>query len=143
MASSLELRKVAGGVPVHLARLLRASSVAPTAVHGKCYLSTETDMSPHANENRRVDVDRRSGSSIGRRGESFSGFALTTAITDWSSMLYSIIYTALPTIVVGILDKDLSRTTLSKYPQLYGAGQKRESYNGKLFWQCWTLCGKA
>ncbi|KZV47304.1 hypothetical protein F511_07727 [Dorcoceras hygrometricum] len=64
----------------------------------------------------------------------FTGFSLTTAITDWSSMLYSIIYTAVPTIVVGILDKDLSRTTLLKYPQLYGAGQRRESYNGKLFW---------
>ncbi|XP_073149211.1 phospholipid-transporting ATPase 1 [Henckelia pumila] len=64
----------------------------------------------------------------------FTGFTLTTAITDWSSMLYSIIYTAVPTIVVGILDKDLSRTTLLKYPQLYGAGQRRESYNGKLFW---------
>lgn len=49
-------------------------------------------------------------------------------------MLYSIIYTAVPTIVVGILDKDLSRVTLLKYPQLYGAGQRHESYNKKLFW---------
>ncbi|KAL8028736.1 hypothetical protein ABFX02_14G180000 [Erythranthe guttata] len=64
----------------------------------------------------------------------FTGFTLTTAITDWSSMLYSIIYTSLPTIVVGILDKDLSRATLLKHPQLYGAGQRNESYNGKLFW---------
>lgn len=24
--------------------------------------------------------------------------------------------------------------TLLKYPQLYGAGQREESYNGKLFW---------
>ncbi|PIN02251.1 P-type ATPase [Handroanthus impetiginosus] len=64
----------------------------------------------------------------------FTGFTLTTAITDWSSVLYSVIYTAVPTIVVGILDKDLSRTTLLKYPQLYGAGQREESYNGKLFW---------
>lgn len=64
----------------------------------------------------------------------FTGFTLTTAITDWSSVLYSIIYTALPTIVVGILDKDLGRSTLLKYPQLYGAGQRDESYNGNLFW---------
>ncbi|KAK4384520.1 Phospholipid-transporting ATPase 1, partial [Sesamum angolense] len=48
--------------------------------------------------------------------------------------LYSVVYTSLPTIVVGILDKDLSRTTLLKYPQLYGAGQRQESYNSKLFW---------
>lgn len=49
-------------------------------------------------------------------------------------MLYSVIYTSVPTIVVGVLDKDLSRNTLLKYPQLYGAGQRRESYNSKLFW---------
>jgi len=49
-------------------------------------------------------------------------------------MLYSIIYTSLPTIVVAILDKDLSRRNLLKYPQLYGAGQRQEAYNRKLFW---------
>lgn len=64
----------------------------------------------------------------------FTAFTLTTALTDWSSMLYSIIYTSLPTVLVGILDKDLSRVTLMKYPQLYGAGQRHESYNKKLFW---------
>ncbi|CAA0831460.1 Phospholipid-transporting ATPase 1 [Striga hermonthica] len=64
----------------------------------------------------------------------FTGFTLTTAITDWSSVLYSVIYTSVPTIVVGILDKDLSRRTLLRYPQLYGPGQRSESYNGKLFW---------
>ncbi|XP_020231137.1 phospholipid-transporting ATPase 1 [Cajanus cajan] len=61
-------------------------------------------------------------------------FTLTTAINEWSSMLYSIIYTALPTIVVGILDKDLSKRTLLKNPQLYGAGLRHEAYNKKLFW---------
>lgn len=64
----------------------------------------------------------------------FTGFTLTTAITDWSSVLYSVIYTSLPTIVVGILDKDVGRRTLLKYPQLYGAGQREESYNTTLFW---------
>ncbi|XP_050386951.1 phospholipid-transporting ATPase 1 isoform X2 [Argentina anserina] len=64
----------------------------------------------------------------------FTCFTLTTAITEWSSMLYSIIYTAVPTIVVGILDKDLSRMTLLTYPQLYGAGHRQECYNSKLFW---------
>ncbi|XP_050236999.1 phospholipid-transporting ATPase 1 [Mercurialis annua] len=64
----------------------------------------------------------------------FTSFTLTTAINEWSSMLYSIIYTSVPTIIVGILDKDLSRRSLEKYPQLYGCGQRRESYNSKLFW---------
>ncbi|GAV84815.1 E1-E2_ATPase domain-containing protein/HAD domain-containing protein [Cephalotus follicularis] len=64
----------------------------------------------------------------------FTCFTLTTAITEWSSVLYSVIYTAVPTIVVGILDKDLSRRTLLKYPQLYGTGQRQECYNKRLFW---------
>lgn len=64
----------------------------------------------------------------------FTCFTLTTAITEWSSVLYSVLYTSLPTIVVGILDKDLSRRTLLKYPQLYGAGHRQECYNSKLFW---------
>ena len=64
----------------------------------------------------------------------FTCFTLTTAITEWSSVLYSVLYTSLPTIVVGILDKDLSRRTLLKYPQLYGAGHRHERYNSKLFW---------
>lgn len=64
----------------------------------------------------------------------FTAFTLTTAINEWSSTLYSIIYTSLPTIVVAILDKDLSKRTLLNYPQLYGAGQRHEAYNKKLFW---------
>lgn len=64
----------------------------------------------------------------------YTAFSLTTAITEWSSVLYSVIYTSLPTIVVGILDKDLSRRTLLQYPQLYGAGHREECYNTKLFW---------
>ncbi|KAI3747452.1 hypothetical protein L6452_09909 [Arctium lappa] len=64
----------------------------------------------------------------------FTAFTLSTAINEWSSVLYSVIYTSVPTIVVGILDKDLGRTSLLQYPQLYGAGQRQESYNSKLFW---------
>ncbi|GMN59210.1 hypothetical protein TIFTF001_028303 [Ficus carica] len=64
----------------------------------------------------------------------FTCFTLTTAITEWSSVLYSVLYTSLPTIVVGILDKNLSRRTLLKYPQLYGAGHRQECYNSKFFW---------
>lgn len=64
----------------------------------------------------------------------FTASTLTTAINEWSSMLYSIVYTAVPTIVVGILDKDLSKRTLLKNPQLYGSGLRHEAYNKKLFW---------
>lgn len=64
----------------------------------------------------------------------FTGFTLTTAITEWSSVLYSVLYSSLPTVVVAILDKDLGRRTLLKFPKLYEPGQKEECYNSRLFW---------
>ncbi|KAG9443296.1 hypothetical protein H6P81_014636 [Aristolochia fimbriata] len=63
-----------------------------------------------------------------------TAFSTTSALTDWSSVLYSVIYTSVPTVVVGIMDKDLSHTTLLRYPKLYGAGHRQESYNFNLFW---------
>ncbi|KAG9458518.1 hypothetical protein H6P81_003026 [Aristolochia fimbriata] len=64
----------------------------------------------------------------------YTAFSLAPAINEWSSVLYSVIYTSLPTIVVGILDKDLGRQTLLKLPQLYGGGHRQECYNQTLFW---------
>lgn len=64
----------------------------------------------------------------------YTAFTATTAITEWSGQLYSIIYTALPTIVVGIWDQDLSDKVLIGFPQLYGSGQREENYNPYLFW---------
>ncbi|KAH8505874.1 hypothetical protein H0E87_012901 [Populus deltoides] len=64
----------------------------------------------------------------------FTAFSTTSALTDWSSVLYSVIYTSVPTIVVGILDKDLSHRTLLQYPKLYGVGYRHEAYNIRLFW---------
>ncbi|MQM06558.1 hypothetical protein Taro_039382 [Colocasia esculenta] len=63
-----------------------------------------------------------------------TAFSATSALTDWSSVFYSVIYTSIPTIVVGILDKDLSHRTLLQYPKLYGSGHRHESYNLRLFW---------
>ncbi|XP_057804345.1 phospholipid-transporting ATPase 1-like isoform X4 [Salvia miltiorrhiza] len=63
-----------------------------------------------------------------------TAFSTTSALTDWSSVFYSVIYTSVPTVVVGILDKDLSHKTLLKYPKLYAAGHRQESYNMSLFW---------
>ncbi|XAR68703.1 Phospholipid-translocating ATPase [Bertholletia excelsa] len=63
-----------------------------------------------------------------------TAFSTTNALTDWSSVFYSVIYTSVPTIVVGIMDKDLSHKTLLQYPKLYCAGHRQESYNMYLFW---------
>ncbi|OIW00929.1 hypothetical protein TanjilG_10007 [Lupinus angustifolius] len=63
-----------------------------------------------------------------------TAFSTTSALTDWSSVLYSVIYTSIPTVIVGTLDKDLSHSTLFEYPKLYGAGHRHEAYNLQLFW---------
>ncbi|KAH7433506.1 hypothetical protein KP509_07G072400 [Ceratopteris richardii] len=64
----------------------------------------------------------------------YTAFSTSPAITQWSLVLYSIIYTSVPTIVVGIMDRNLSPQTLLKYPGLYMSGQQNESYNRPLFW---------
>ena len=58
---------------------------------------------------------------------------MISPITDASGFLYSAVYTALPTVIVGIYDQDLSHGTLLSYPQLYGPGLRDERYNRKLF----------
>ncbi|CAK9860551.1 unnamed protein product [Sphagnum jensenii] len=64
----------------------------------------------------------------------YTAFSPQTALTDWNLVFYSLLYTSVPTIVTGILDKDLSHRTLLNYPQLYGSGQREEAYNQTLFW---------
>jgi phospholipid-transporting ATPase len=49
-------------------------------------------------------------------------------------MFYSLVYTSVPTVIVGIFDKDISQRTLLEHPPLYGAGQRDENYNSLLFW---------
>lgn len=55
-------------------------------------------------------------------------------MTDWNLVFYSLIYTSVPTIVVGVLDKDLGQKSLLRYPTLYNACQKDLGYSKSLFW---------
>lgn len=64
----------------------------------------------------------------------YTAFSTSPPITEWSGVLYSVLYTSVPTVVVAILDRNLSPATLLKYPGLYKSGQQNESYNRPLFW---------
>lgn len=64
----------------------------------------------------------------------YAAFSAQSALTDWNLVFFSLLYTSVPTIVVGILDKDVSQKTLYEYPPLYGSGQRDEAYNQRLFW---------
>lgn len=64
----------------------------------------------------------------------YTAYSPQTGISDWSLVLYSVIYTSVPTIIVGILEQDLRPQTLMSLPALYAAGLRCESYNSRLFW---------
>ncbi|KAJ7536498.1 hypothetical protein O6H91_12G071800 [Diphasiastrum complanatum] len=64
----------------------------------------------------------------------YTAFSPESALYDWSLVFYSLIYTSVPTIAVGIMDKDLNPQTLLRIPALYGSGQRNEGYNQRLFW---------
>ena len=64
----------------------------------------------------------------------YAAFSAQSALTDWNLVFFSLLYTSVPTIVVGILDKDVSPKTLYEQPPLYGSGQRDEAYNQRLFW---------
>ncbi|KAI5073617.1 hypothetical protein GOP47_0011630 [Adiantum capillus-veneris] len=63
-----------------------------------------------------------------------TAFSTSPPITEWSLVLYSVIYTSVPTVVVAIMDRNLSHETLLKHPSLYRSGQRNESYSRTLFW---------
>lgn len=64
----------------------------------------------------------------------YTAYSPQSALTDWNLVFYSLLYTSLPTIVVGVLDQNLNHKTLLDYPSLYGSGQCEEGYNRRLFW---------
>ncbi|KAK1365815.1 Phospholipid-transporting ATPase [Heracleum sosnowskyi] len=53
-----------------------------------------------------------------------TGFSGQRFYDDWFQTLYNVIFTSLPVIFVGLLDKDVSAFLSKKYPELYREGIK-------------------
>ncbi|KAM1065591.1 hypothetical protein ACFX2B_020881 [Malus domestica] len=51
-----------------------------------------------------------------------TGFSGQRFYDDWFQSLYNVIFTALPVIIVGLFDKDVSAALSKKYPELYKEG---------------------
>ncbi|XP_072093011.1 phospholipid-transporting ATPase 3 isoform X2 [Arachis hypogaea] len=51
-----------------------------------------------------------------------AGFSGQRFYDDWFQSLYNVIFTALPVIIVGLFDKDVSASLSKKYPELYMEG---------------------
>ncbi|KAK9392143.1 putative phospholipid-transporting ATPase VD [Crotalus adamanteus] len=63
----------------------------------------------------------------------FCGFSGTPAIDYWSLIFFNLLFTSVPPVIYGVLDKDVSAETLLNHPELYKASQKDEPYVGVAF----------
>ncbi|CAL5196967.1 unnamed protein product [Lathyrus oleraceus] len=61
-----------------------------------------------------------------------TGFSGQRFYDDWNQSLYNVIFTALPVIIVGLFDKDVSASLSKKYPALYMEGIKNVYFQWKV-----------
>lgn len=64
----------------------------------------------------------------------FNGFSGSNAIDDLSLIFFNLLFTAVPPVICGILDKDVPDPILTAKPSLYKSGQNSELYSRKWFW---------
>ncbi|XP_051473590.1 phospholipid-transporting ATPase VD isoform X3 [Apus apus] len=60
----------------------------------------------------------------------FCGFSGTSMTDFWILILFNLLFTSVPPIIYGVLDKDVSAEILMQLPQLYMMGQKSVTYYG-------------
>lgn len=64
----------------------------------------------------------------------YNGFSGSNAINELNLIFFNLVFTALPPIISGIWDQDVSCETLLEKPDLYKQGQESKLYSRKLFW---------
>ncbi|XP_065553846.1 phospholipid-transporting ATPase VD isoform X4 [Lathamus discolor] len=64
----------------------------------------------------------------------FCGFSGTSMTDYWILILFNLLFTSVPPIVYGVLDKDVSAEVLLQLPQLYMMSQKSLAYLPSTFW---------
>eukprot|EP00075_Anas_platyrhynchos_P003251 XP_005028161.2 probable phospholipid-transporting ATPase VD isoform X1 [Anas platyrhynchos] len=64
----------------------------------------------------------------------FCGFSGTSMTDYWILILFNLLFTSVPPIVYGVLDKDVSAEILMQIPQLYVISQKSVAYLPSTFW---------
>ena len=53
----------------------------------------------------------------------FCGFSGSVMTNSWVLIFFNLLFTSVPPLLYGILDKDVSADTLIKLPELYKSGQ--------------------
>ncbi|XP_059700870.1 phospholipid-transporting ATPase VD [Haemorhous mexicanus] len=64
----------------------------------------------------------------------FCGFSGTSMTDYWILILFNLLFTSVPPIIYGVLDKDISAEILMELPQLYITSQKSVAYLPSAFW---------
>ncbi|XP_031966020.1 probable phospholipid-transporting ATPase VD isoform X1 [Corvus moneduloides] len=64
----------------------------------------------------------------------FCGFSGTSMTDYWILILFNLLFTSVPPIIYGVLDKDVSAEILMEFPQLYKMSQKSLAYLPSTFW---------
>ncbi|XP_069487816.1 phospholipid-transporting ATPase VD [Ambystoma mexicanum] len=62
------------------------------------------------------------------------GFSGSSMMDFWMLILFNLLFTSVPPVIYGIMDKDVSAETLKQLPELYKAGQGSQAYLPSTFW---------
>nr|CAI9696669.1 unnamed protein product [Rangifer tarandus platyrhynchus] len=64
----------------------------------------------------------------------YCGFSASAMIDQWYLIFFNLLFSSLPQLVTGVLDKDVPADVLLAEPQLYRSGQNMEEYRPRTFW---------
>ncbi|XP_012503446.1 PREDICTED: probable phospholipid-transporting ATPase VA [Propithecus coquereli] len=64
----------------------------------------------------------------------YCGFSASSMIDQWYLIFFNLLFSSLPQLVTGVLDKDVPAHVLLTKPQLYRSGQNMEEYRPQTFW---------
>ncbi|XP_073918139.1 phospholipid-transporting ATPase VA isoform X3 [Castor canadensis] len=64
----------------------------------------------------------------------YCGFSASAMIDQWYLIFFNLLFSSLPQLVTGVLDKDVPAEVLMHEPQLYKSGQNMEEYRPCAFW---------
>ncbi|TRY98765.1 hypothetical protein DNTS_025502, partial [Danionella cerebrum] len=64
----------------------------------------------------------------------YCGFSGTAMIDYWLLIFFNLFFTSAPPVMFGIMDREVSDSTLLSLPELYKRGQHSEGYSRTAFW---------
>jgi len=67
------------------------------------------------------------------------GFSGSVMTNSWVLIFFNLLFTSIPPLIYGVLDKDVSAETLLELPHLYESGQKSQVFILSLTSFCCTL----